>query len=164
MRRKPKTKLKNRIFLFLLVYITFLTFCMMANTLSKYVGENKKSGDVTISNWDIELLSVAEDVEIVAGNTTYDYELKISNNSETSLTYDIVITGLPNNVEVALDNATSMQATTGDIVFHDTNNLRLNANDRGLKTHILTFSALPDGQETISNVKIYLTFTQELPN
>ena len=104
---KDKFIVKKKFMTFLLVYFVLFTSYFSIITLSKYVGVTNRSGTVAIAKWDVSLDTSDNNSNIVSvtiGNTNPTYVLKITSLSETKALYSIVLSDLPEDLEVKLND------------------------------------------------------------
>lgn len=158
-----KRKLKKKFKLFLILYCTIFTSFFIVNSLAKYYGQALGNGNVSIAKWSVSLDTTGSNtsLSLIAGNTTDVYNLSVISNSDTKVDYKIVVSGLPNGMQVGVDGATPQNSSNGIFVY----NGFINANDATkTKNHTLTFNA-PVGivSPGTSNVDINVLFTQGQP-
>ena len=79
--------------LIILFCLTLFTLSKINNTKSKYRSEVSKGSDATVAVWNVSLIPTTNEDQfnIVAGNTTADYMVKIISNSEVSCRYSIIV-------------------------------------------------------------------------
>lgn len=165
---KKKIVIKKKFITFLLVYLVLFTSYFSIITLSKYVGTVSESGIVTVAKWEVSTDTTdntSDTLNMIIGNTQESYILKITSTSEVKATYSIVLSSLPSDVEVKLDNGTYENPINNTITFSDIGYINANAssNDRTI-THILTFN-VPIGSSSInaSEINIDVIFNQINP-
>ena len=102
-----KEILNKKIAIFLLLYFIVFTFYFSIITFSRYIGvigNNKTTA--SIAKWDVSLDTSdnkSNTLELVNGNTSNSYILKLTSQSETIATYSIVLTNLPENIRIGIE-------------------------------------------------------------
>lgn len=163
---------KDRFVMFLIIYFIFLTLSFTMFTLSKYVGRVERMGTATIAEWDVDLDTTngnegvtGDTLSITSGTTSQDYRLNVTNNSEVSVSYSVIITSLPEGVTVAVDDGTPVaQDASHKVQFMNLGTIAADAATKTV-THKLTFAA-PLGTAEINNdsINIEVVFVQDNPN
>ena len=165
---KDKFIVKKKFMTFLLIYFVLFTSYFSIITLSKYVGVTNRSGTVAIAKWDVSLDTSDNNSNIVSvtiGNTNPTYVLKITSLSETKALYSIVLSDLPEDLEVKLDDGTYKQPVNNKITFDDVGYINADVEQSAkTKTHYLTFY-VPIDSDTIPATEINLdvVFVQDEP-
>ena len=168
---KHKIIIKKKFITFIFVYFIFLTSYFSITTLSKYVGVSSGTGTSTIAKWVVSIDTsdnTSNTLDVVIGNDNYNpsYILKITSTSEVKASYSIILSNVPNQLEVKLDTEnTYRKTTTGTINFDNVGYINANANinDRTI-THTLTFRVPIDSSDfNGNNVDIDVIFNQVNP-
>ena len=95
-----------------------------------------------------------DSINIYPGGATDSYTLTVQSNSEVDVLYKIIISNLPADVEVDLDNTGYLPPTASGSLTIETANTVINYNDAiKTKTHTLTFRATSEAS-FITNQKI----------
>ena len=170
---KKKITNKKKLTTFLLIYLILFTSYFSLITLSKYVGTTSGSGTTTIAKWEVSTDTtdnLSNTVDVIIGNTTQSYTLKITSTSDVKAMYSIVLSNVPSDVQVKLENSSTYptyQTPTNNntITFSNVGyiNANANSNDRTI-THTLTFN-VPIDSNTISarGINIDVIFNQASP-
>ena len=161
-----KEKLKKNISTFLFIYLIFIASYFSILTFSKYIGKSTGNGTTTIAKWEVSLDTsdnTSDTLNIVNGNTIQNYILKIISTSDVKAQYSIVLSNLPNQLEVKLDNGNYQIPTNNTITFTNVGYINANAQNR-TATHTLTFN-VPLNANTIeaSEINIDVIFNQAIP-
>ena len=171
---KEKIKIKKKFVTFLLIYLVLFTSYFSVITLSKYVGTTSGSTTTTIAKWEVSTDTTdntSDTLNIVIGNdnTNPSYILKITSTSDVKAIYSIVLSNVPSNVQVKLENSstypTYQTPTDNTITFSDVGYINANANvSNRTITHTLTFK-VPIDTSTISanQINIDVIFNQVDP-
>lgn len=167
---KKKIVIKKKFIAFLMVYLVLFTSYFSIITLSKYVGITRNSGIATVAKWEVSTDTsdnTSDTLNMTIGNTHPTYILKITSTSEVKAEYSIVLSNLPSDVEVKLDNRNTYETPNNNntITFSNVGYINANAssNDRTI-THTLTFN-VPIGSSSInaSEINIDVIFNQVNP-
>ena len=151
-------KINKRFKSFLYIYALFFVLCFSVITLAKYTGVISGSGTAPVAKWDVRVSGEEATTDsIIIGNTSKDYVLSVTSLSEVKVDYSILISDIPSDLVVKVDNEIKTH-TNGSIVIDGV----FNANDTN-STHQynLNFS-VPINSDVINNetLKIDVTFTQ----
>ena len=145
------------------IILVLLLICLLKISISvtyaKYSDYFITSIGGSVAKWDVSIeASEDKDITLVAGNDTKEYIIKVKSNSEVKAKYSIVVSNLPENVEVKLDER---DYESGDVVTFD-NVGTINADDDSPVEHRLTFNALLEADKIEdSNIKIEVVFVQD---
>ncbi len=154
---------KERMILFIFVYLIFVTLYFSANTLAKYTGTVSGTGQTQIAKWDVSAVSNSNStMNIIAGNDTATYEITVTSTSEVGCTYSIVLSNVPTGVKVKLDNESPVTVGADKIVTFN-NCGRFYANNPGVvKVHTLVLEAGIDIPPVSNNsMNIDVSFVQD---
>ena len=124
------------IFLILFVFCTIQTFAIFRKSGSG-------TGSITTATWNVtrSQSQSGDSIEITPGVDTDNYLLTVSSSSEVDVVYSIIISNLPNGVEVDLDNSGDYrQADNGTIMIRPAGTINYNDSIK-TKNHTLTFRA-----------------------
>ena len=114
--------------------------------MSYAIYRSYSTGGVTIAaaSWNVSLNqnNVNNNLTIIPGENgaTASYTINITSNSEVDVTYDVVISGLPNGVSVAFGDRAPQLASSGTVTITNAGTILYNAQNK-TNTHTLTFSA-----------------------
>ena len=150
--------MKKKHIILVLLLICLLTISISV-TYAKYSDYFITSIGGSVAKWDVSIEADEDkDITLVAGNDTKEYIIKVKSNSEVKAKYSIVVSNLPENVEVKLDER---DYESGDVVTFD-NVGTINADDDSPVEHKLTFNALLEADKIEdSNIKIDVVFVQD---
>ena len=161
---KKKIVIKKKFITFLLIYLILFTSYFSVITLSKYVGTTRGAGTTAIAKWEVSVDTSDNDsntLNLVSGNTTQNYILKLTSTSETVATYSIILSNVPSELEVKLDDGSYMMPVDNTITYEDVGYINANASNRTV-THTLTFNAPIDSNILSTNqINIDVKFVQK---
>lgn len=165
---RKKYKLKKKFVSFLLIYFILLSSYFSMITFSKYIGVINDYGTSPVAKWEVytDTSDNESDVlNIIIGDdkTNPSYVLKITSLSDTKVMYSILLSDLPNGLEVKLDDGDYQSSINNKIEFNDVG--YINANDESYeKIHTLTFNVPIDFDEIDnSEINIDVVFDQIAP-
>ena len=165
---KQKIINQKKFMTFLLIYFVLFISYFSVITLSKYVGKINKPSTMVIAKWDVSLdtsdnASNALNLTIGDTNTNPSYILKITSISEVIASYSIVLSNLPDGLEVKIDDQNYRAQENNTIIFENVGYINVN-DDTKTKVHTLTFY-VPIGSDTItdSEFNVDVVFNQESP-
>ncbi len=154
-RRAKRVAIIKKLTLFTFLYLIFFTVHFSMITLAKYTGTISKTGTNTVAKWyvsaDNEITS--KNISIVAGGSPQEYRLEVEDDSEVSFKYKIIISNIPNDITVALDNGTPREPSNNTLIF-DAGEFKTNTTPK-TREHTLSFNAPVESNE-VSNRSITL--------
>ena len=157
-----KEIIKVRLFLFILMYLIFLTAYFSLNTFSKYVGVVDGGGEVQVAKWEVSSTSESNSMmNIVAGNTENTYEIKVTSTSDVGCTYSIVLSNIPSGLKIKLNDGSFEEITSGTKAYSNIGHF--DAGSSGIiNTYTLTMKAdLPVTEVANQVVDIDVVFVQD---
>lgn len=158
-----KIKLKKKFKVFLTIYLMLFTLTFILTTFSKYLHQVTGTGTKAIAKWEVLFQGDnTNTINIVKANTTQEYKLKVTNNSEVGIVYSVVLSNVPNGVTVELDGI-PYTPLNGEIKLENVGTINANASQK-TKEHALNFSAsLSAANVNNSEIDMDVTFTQVNP-
>lgn len=151
---------KKPIIIIILAIITFTNSYLIAKYTSSFNGNSQSS----IAKWNVTYDTsdnASDTLNLVSGNITRDYIIKITSTSEVSARYSIVLSNVPNEMEVKIDNGTFQTPVNNQIVFNNIGEFSGN-NINTTYTHTITFNApLESNISSTTNVGINIKFEQK---
>lgn len=115
--------------------------------LAKYYSSVSGSSGASVAKFDVSIDTsdnVSDSLSFVSGANTADYIVKVTSTSEVATDYSIVLSGVPDGLEVMLDDSgTYVTPINNEIVFsgNDCVNCSFSVNDlHSVHTHILIFN------------------------
>lgn len=160
---KRKIKNKKTIILFFLAFLLAFGLSFSISSLAKYSTLLSDIEDYkTVASWDVStnLPDASIDLNALDGEGTYT--LTITNNSDVSAKYSIVVSNIPTGTLVALDSK-AYQSSTGSVTFNNVGTINVNEVTK-TKTHTIKFKTVPEAAEVSNrNVKIQVNFEQINP-
>ena len=161
-----KRKLKKKFVVFFSLYFILLFSFFSIISFSKFLRNFEKTGSISVAKWNVFLGGDSNaTLDIITGNTTEDmnlqsYTLNVNSISEVASSYSIIITNVPDNLQVSFDD--------GELINEENNTILINnagsftANDaNSMHSHKITFIA-PDDVDDIEDheIKIDVIFNQ----
>lgn len=167
-KRKIRVTIMKRLSIFFSIYI--ILFIVQLSilklngiTFSRYNSQNNKNTSMDIAKWDVSLntISSSDTLNILAGDEVpQTYTLKIKSESEVSTKYTIILSNLPNGIEVSIDNEGYQTPQNNVITFDDVGIFNINETNTEHE-HILKFKSLLDSSTTnISEINVDVQFSQ----
>ncbi len=168
-RRAKRVAIIRKVHRFFLLYFIFFTLYFSMMTLAKYTSSSTGTGTASIAIWDVSVDTSDNEnntLNMVIGNTTQSYVLKITSTSETMASYSINLSNLPNEIKVKLDDDDYQIPNNNSITYENVGYINANEDeDSRTITHTLTFQAPIDSNIIDSNeIDIDVIFKQERPN
>jgi len=159
---KIKKRFKHSKFaILLLLCLTLLTLSHVNNAKSKYKSETNGTSNATVAKWDVSLtpVTIGNEFDIVTGNTIVDYSIKVLSNSDVSCRYSIIISNVPNDIKVSLDDGTEQTPSNNKVTFSNVGSFII-GDDIEEHTHKISFSAPIESSANNSQINIQVGFTQ----
>ena len=115
----------------------------------------------SIAKWDVSIEADDDkDISLVAGKDTKEYTIKVKSYSNVKANYSIVVSDLPDNVEVKLDDGDYQQGN--EITFDNAGSIDADADSESYNEHKLTLRALIGASKVSNlNIDIDVVFVQE---
>ena len=156
--------MKKKFIVFFYIYALILSSFFITKTFSKYTSNFSKNRNIEIAEWNVSATIPDSNINLIAGNNTELYTITVNSESEVGTNYSIVISNIPANVQVALDNNNFINATGGQVEFNNAGSINANASTT-TNTHVLKIKALIDAEnETNRKLNVSVTFTQKQTN
>ena len=139
--------------------------CLLSNTyvIAKYNSSIGISGERSVSIWNVNIDTSdngSDNLNIVSGNLSASYIIKVSSLSEVSTTYSIILTNVPNGLEVKLDNGSYQTVVNNTVQFNDVDMFLVSGNISEY-THVLSFNdPLNTSNSGLSSIDIDVVFNQ----
>ena len=162
-KRARRVAIMKKLNTFFLIYLVFFTTYFSMITLSKYTGKVTGNGAIAAAKWEVSLDTTGANstLNLVSGNTTQNYILKVTSTSEVAANYSVILSDLPAEIEVAIDGGTYKKPTNNKITFNNVGSF--NANDSNTEhSHTLTFNAPLDSDiPSVNSVKLDVKIVQK---
>lgn len=156
--KKLKIK-KKTIIILVLIMLAFVNSYLLAKYTSSHTGSNSSR----IAKWNVTYDvsdNLSDTLNLVSGNETKDYIINVTSTSEVAAKYSIVLSNVPSELEVKLDNGSYHTPLNNVIEFNDVGSFRDNDMNTTFR-HTLTFSApLESNIASTNNVNINIRFDQ----
>ena len=131
---------KERIILFIFVYLIFASLYFSVNTLAKYTGTVSGTGETQVAKWEVSATPNSNSpMNIIAGNDTDSYKITVTSTSEVGCSYSISLSNVPTGVIVKLD---------------DKDPVTVGADKKVTFTNCGEFSANTQGQQRIHTLEL----------
>ena len=151
--KKKRRKIRPSI-----VFITILFLVMITIPASIALLRKSASGSGTLraAIWDVDLTEDDDNsLEVIRGELSNDrYTFVVSNDSEVDVVYKIILSNVPNNVQVKLDNGEYQSPTSGTITIDPAGTLLYSAGGSE-QSHTLTFKAM-NNAALVNNAQLQL--------
>ena len=149
---KTKRKLKKKFVIFFSVYLFLFGSFFIVNTISKFNNNVSKIGNIPVAKWNVSAVLPNGTLNIIAGNGSVNYNVSVTSISEVANSYSVVVSNLPNDVEVSIDGGSYLSPVSNRIEFANAGSF--NANDvNTTNNHVLSFRS-PITATEISNRSI----------
>jgi len=137
--------------------------------LARYYSSVNGSSDANVAKFDVAIDTsdnISDSLSVVSGNNTADYIVKVTSNSEVATNYSIELTGVPDGLEVMLDDSGNYVTPVNNrIIFsgNDCVNCSFSANDlHSVHTHILIFNdPITTNNSGANQITINVNFDQK---
>ena len=151
----------SSIAILLLLCLILLTLKHINDAKSKYKADANGASNSSIAQWSVALDSVTEgnSFNIIAGNTSIDYSVKVESASEVSCSYSIIVSNVPNDVRVSLDDGDTKTPSSNVVTFDNSGSFII-GNGITERIHKLSFSAPIESNTNNNQINIQVLFTQ----
>jgi lipoprotein-anchoring transpeptidase ErfK/SrfK len=139
-----------------LITILLLVVITVPTSIALMRKSTTGTGTLKAAKWDVDLTEDDDNnLEVIRGELSNDrYTFTVSNDSEVDVVYKVILSNVPNNVQVKLDDGTYEGPTDGTITIDPAGTLLYSAQGSE-QTHTLTFKALW-GASLVTNEQIQL--------
>ena len=141
---------RKRVIRFIIIYFVFLTLSLSTYTLSKYVGTVSKGSPIEVALWSVNVdtsETPTESINIISGQTTQIYKIRVSSTSEVGIDYSIIL-------------STFITESNNKVTFNNAGEFDAVSNDRS-RYHTLTFKAPLGTTPANQSVKLEVKFVQK---
>lgn len=155
-----KFKIKKRtIIVLILAIITFSNSYLIARYSSLVSGTNSGS----VAKWQVSYDTsdnASDTINLISGNGTSSYIIKVTSVSEVAANYSIILSNVPSEMEVKIDNGVYETPINNRIEFNNAGSFSGN-NMNATFTHTLTFNApLESNIASTTNIGVNIEFSQ----
>ena len=135
--------MKNKSLKILILCIILISVFCAVQTFAIFRKNASGAGSIDTATWSVtrSVSGTGDSIDITAGSTTDNYILTVQSNPEVDVIYSIIISNLPAEVEVDLDNSGNYrQSSNGTIIISPAGTINYNDATK-VKNHTLTFRA-----------------------
>ena len=127
------------IFLYIILFVFFLTYNITMKTFSKYASADSKDAEASIAKWEVSLDTENSNntFNTISGDTV-QYILKIISESEIASCYTVVLSDLPSEIQVSIDGGIFQTPTNNMITYTNLGEFDLD-DEETEHTHTLAF-------------------------
>lgn len=156
MKKRNKQNIQKTIGVVLLITALFSSYF-----LAKYISSFDGADDTSVAKWSVETAANTDELNLVSGNNVGVYILTITSASEVSASYSVILSNIPNGMEVKIDNGAYQIADGGGSIVFDNVGVLSIGNNNGTNIHNLTFnSPLGTNIPSINEVDVDVRFVQ----
>lgn len=131
----------KKLVVFLIVFfLLFFSFVFINKTFSSYRSNVISSGETDIAKWELLVDGDQDNINLVPGGASVSYTLEVTSKSEVSSEYSIIISNLPEGVQIALDDGGYRDPVSGIITFTDCGHFNSTSSSI-VNEHRITFKA-----------------------
>ena len=161
-RRFTRVTIARRILMFSLIYFILFVANFSLISFSKFSSENSGNASIDVAKWkvSVDTTGSSDTLNIIAGDTPQSYTIKVKNKSEVAAKYTIVLSGLPDGIQVSLDGKNYKEPVNHEITYTDIGSFGINEQNVE-NEHTLTFRAPLDSDILgSSELNIDVNFSQ----
>ena len=162
-RRKIRVTIARRIITFLCVYSVLFTTNYSMSTFSRYQSNSANTSSAGVAKWDVSVnqLSSTNVLGIVSGDeVAQSYRLKVESDSDVTVSYNITLSNLPDEIMVSLDGDAYQTPVDNEIVYSNVGIFNVTDQTKE-KEHILYFKVPIDSDVPSTNeIDVDVTLTQ----
>ena len=151
-------KKKRREIVLSIVFVAILLLFVhdVPTTFALFRSSANVTGTIKAAKWDVDLTEDNDNsLEVIRGELSNDtYTFTVSNDSEVDVEYKIILSNVPNNIQIKLDNGEYRSPSNGTITIDPAGTI-LYSSQNHEKTHTLTFKAL-SGAALVNDAQIQL--------
>ena len=162
-KRKVRVTIARRLITFLCVYSVLFTTNYSMSTFSRYQSNSANTSSAGVAKWDVSVnqLSFTNVLGIVSGDeVAQSYRLKVESDSDVTVSYNITLSNLPDEIMVSLDGDTYQTPVDNEIVYSNVGIFNVTDQTKE-KEHILYFKVPIDSDVPSTNeIDVDVTLTQ----
>ena len=138
----------------LIIVATVVVCLVIPFSIAVFKRLTNSNMNITTASWSVSLnqTGISDSVYVVTGATPTTYTLKVVNESEVDVTYDVVINNIPTGVQVSIDGETYETPTNGSITFTDAGTIAYSS--QGSEDTKLIYFTAPSGTTLVQNASI----------
>ena len=147
--------------IFLLLCLTLFTLAHINDAKSKYKSNAGGDSNASVAEWVVALDTVTEgnSFNLVTGNTNVDYTIKVKSTSQVSCNYTIIVSNVPNDINVCLDDVNEKTSSANRVIFSNVGSFIIGDGTQE-REHKLSFSAPLESSANNNQINIQVVFTQ----
>ncbi len=154
---------RKRIVLKLLLGYGMLCVCYSIGlTFSRYYSSGAFDSSLGVAKWRVSVDNTLSNsnLNLVCGNNTQSYTFSVASESEVSAKYHVILSDLPNEIEVSLDGGTFQTPTNHSLTYENVG--VFNVQDAQTEhEHTLTFRApLSSTMPSVNQINMEVKFSQ----
>ena len=151
-------------FSLVVIAIVLLLLISVPPTYSMLKSSKPSSAVLSTAIWDVAMTEGNDnELTIRAKEQLNDsYTFKVSSSSEVDVTYDVIISNVPDKVQVKLDDGEFLGTETGEITINNAGTILYGSGDNE-NEHTLTFKALEGATPVVdTNIGLKVVISQVL--
>ena len=160
-KRKVRVTITRRILTFLCIYFVLFATNYSMSTFSRYQSDGVSNASAGVAKWEVSVnqTSASNTLNIVSGdNVAQSYKIKVESNSDVTVSYNIILSNLPDEIMVSLDGGTYQTPVNNEITFTNVGIFAVSDTTKE-REHILYFKApidsdIPSTNEIDVDVKL----------
>jgi hypothetical protein len=130
-----KTRKKTMIYASIIMCILLVFF--VSNSLAIFKTQAAANTEVPLATWNVSLTPDADDDLVVIPGVSEDtYTLSVTNQSQVDIRYSIILSNLPNGVEVAVGDGAYQPVSNNTVSFADVGVILFNDSTQ-TKSHVI---------------------------
>lgn len=157
---------KKKYIIFILAYLTILSSYLTMNSLSKYSYRNNLSSSKEIAKFEVDFESGdnPDKISIKADNSLNNYYFTVKSKSEVFVSYNVIVSNIPDGVNVSIDNGSLVTPINGVATFNNVGSFSA-SNQYQTREHSLVLSAIPQIDDLSDyNIDLDVIFIQDNPS
>ena len=162
--KKKRRRLKKKPIICLILILVLFSNTFM---LSKYVSAINGVASTDVGKFDVSIITsdnASDTLSMLSGTTEATYIVKVTSNSEVATSYEIILSNVPDGLQVSLDNGLYQTPVNSTITFAGNNcsNCIFSSNSLTTEhTHTLKFfDPLSSSNAGVNSINIDVEFTQ----
>ena len=157
---KMRKVLTKKIKVFLIFYVALVVLYFTSISISRFMSEANGSGDSVVARWHVEADIDTEEVDLINGANMCTCTLTVLSTSEISCTYSVVLSNIPDGLEVAIDEGEFVTPTDNIASFENVG--AFSTNNEVANEHTLKFRAPLEIDEEIDRIiNVDVIFVQD---
>ena len=154
-----KKRVKIGLPILLLVCFCLLSIYIATNTTAKYTSTESGTDSGRVAIWNTSSDLGSNSINLICGDSAQSCTITVTNTSEVSNTYSLILSNVPNDITVSIDGGSEQSPSNEQVTFNNAGSFIIGSGITS-RNHTITFNAPLESNENTNNVSVNVIFTQ----